>query len=125
MKQKKKRLATLLGILLVVGTLTSCVKVTNEETTSAITTVGTEATTAVAETTTTAETTTVMIEDTTTAATTSATEETTFAETTETTEQTTVAPEKQEGFVYYSISSSEILGLVIEGLQICAVFHKA
>ena len=30
-----------------------------------------------------------------------------------------------EGFVYYSISSSEILGLVIERLQICAVFHKA
>ena len=107
MKQKKI-FAVLLSICLSVGTLTSCVNVRNEETTSAITTAGTEATTTMAEitttaeATTTAETTTVTVEETTTAETTSSFVETTLAETTETTEQTIVAPEKEEGFVYYS-----------------------
>lgn len=108
MKQKKKILVVFLSILLVVGTLTSCVNVPSEETTSAITKTDTAETTTTEETTTTteaatpAETTTVMLEETTTIETTSATEATTLAETTETTEQTTVAPEKEEGFVYYS-----------------------
>ena len=107
MKQKKI-FAVLLSICLSVGTLTSCVNVTNEETTSAITTAGTEATTTMAEITTTAEATTtaetktVTVEETTTAETTSSFVETTLAETTETTEQMIVAPEKEEGFVYYS-----------------------
>lgn len=108
MKQKKKILVVFLSILLVVGTLTSCVNVPSEETTSAITKTDTAETTTTEETTTTteaatpAETTTVMVEEMTTIETTSATEATTLAETTETTEQTTVAPEKEEGFVYYS-----------------------
>lgn len=102
MKQKKKMLAVLLSICLAAGTLTSCVNVTNEETTGAFTTAGTAETVTTAQTTTATETTTVMSEDTAAAETTTATEETTFTETTETTAQTTVAPEKEEGFVYYS-----------------------